>query len=260
LRREVTMLRQAIPESIGTRRPSVHRQPVAARWFYVGAGVLAIMVSVAAFAPSLFDQTARRGALTGMVVAHASFMTVWLALYLVQAGLAASGRIGMHKRLGMAAIVLAIGVVVTGYQASVDMVRRGFDLSGDLSAAPGGALAQTVFQFGGLVVFAVLAGTALAFRRRPQVHKRLMLLTVLVAMMGAPLAHLVGHFQLPGVILPGWGVGVLLALIVHDRRTLGRIHPATLGGGLGLVVLGNVQAVLIGPSQAWQRIVAWLAS
>lgn len=185
LRREVTMLGQALPESIGTRRPAVHRQTGAGRWFYVGAGVLAIMVSVAGFAPSLVDQTARRGPLSGMVVAHAAFMTAWLAVYLVQAGLAGSGRVGIHKRLGVAAVVLAIGIVVTGYQATVDRVRRGFDLSGDLSAAPGGALAQTVFQFGGVVVFAVLVGTALAFRRRPHVHKRLMLLTVLLPMMGA---------------------------------------------------------------------------
>jgi hypothetical protein len=186
-------------------------------------------------------------------------MTAWLALYVVQAGLAGSGRITIHKRLGAASAVLAIGVVVTGYQASVALVRRGFDLSGDLSATPGGVQAQTVFQFGGVVVFAVLVGTALVLRRRPQVHKRLMMLTVLVPMMGAPLTHLVGHFQLPGVILPGWGVGVLLALIVHDRRTRGRIHPTTLWGGLGLVILGNVQAVLIGPSQIWQRVVGWLA-
>jgi hypothetical protein len=237
----------------------VHRHAAAGRGFYLGAGVVAILVSVAGFAPSLFDQTARRGAPTGTVIAHAAFMTAWLVLYMVQAGLAVSGRTGIHKRLGVTAVGLAIGIVVTGYQASVEMVRRGFDLSGDLSSAPGGALGQTVFQFGGLVVFAVMVGTALAFRRRPQVHKRLMALTVLLAMMGAPLAHLIGHFQLPGVILPGWGPGVLLAMIVHDRRTLGRIHPATLCGGIGLILAGNVQAVVIGPSQTWQRIVAWLA-
>jgi len=253
------MLGQAIPQTISGQPRAPHRQAGAGRWFYLGAGVVAIVVCVAGFAPSLVDQTARRGAPTLTVAAHAAFMTGWLVLYMVQAGLAASGRIGMHKRLGVAAVVLAIGILVTGYQASVDMVRRGFDLSGDLSAAPGGALAQTVFQFGGLVVFAVLVAAALTFRRRPQVHKRLMAMTVLSAMMGAPLAHLVGHFQLPGAILPAWGIAVLVALIVHDRRTLGRIHPATLCGGLGLIIAGNVQAVVVGPSQTWQRIVAWLA-
>jgi hypothetical protein len=34
----------------------------------------------------------------------------------------------------------------------------------------------------------------------------------------------------------------------------------SLWGGLGLVVVNNVQAVVIGPSELWRRLVAWLAS
>ena len=47
---------------------------------------------------------------------------------------------------------------------------------------------------------------------------------------------------------------------VHDRRTSGRIHPASLYGGLALIVAGAVQFAVIGPSKPWQDFVAWLAS
>lgn len=238
-------------------RPGVVR---AGRWFYIGVAVVAAVLPVAAFAPSIVNQSARRAPLTPLVMAHGTFMTAWLALFFAQAWLAAHRRLSLHKRLGIASIVVAVGVVVTGYAATVAMARRGFDLSGDLSGGPGGAMSQTVFQLGSVVIFAVLVGTALLLRHRPEVHKRLMTLAVIQTLMAAPLAHLVGHFQLPGVILPAWGIAVLLAFIVHDRRSRGRIHPASLWGGLGLVVVNNVQAVIIGPSEAWQRFVAWLAS
>ncbi|MEP6917741.1 MAG: hypothetical protein ABJC89_18980 [Acidobacteriota bacterium] len=218
----------------------------------------ALAVSVGSFAPSLLNQSARRAPLTPSVLAHAAFMAGWLTLYLVQALLAVRGRLTVHKRLGPAAAVVAAGVVVTGYQATLGMIRRGYDSSGDLSVGPGGALSQTVFMIGSLVAFAVLVGTAIVLRRRPLTHKRLMTLATIQSLMAAPLAHLVGHYRLPGLILPAWGVGVLLVMIAHDRRSRGGIHPASLWGGLGLVILGNVEAVVIGPSQIWQQFIAWL--
>lgn len=78
--------------------------------------------------------------------------------------------------------------------------------------------------------------------------------------MAAPLAHMVGHFRLPGIILPAWGVAVALILMAHDRRSRGRIHPVSLCGGLGLVVVNNLQFAVIGPSRAWQQLLAWLTT
>jgi hypothetical protein len=119
-------------------------------------------------------------------------------------------------------------------------------------------MAQTVFQFANLIIFPALVGTAVLLRPRPDWHKRLMTLAVIETLMAAPLAHFVAHFGLPGLILPAWPVAVLLALIVHDKRSRGRIHPASLWGGIGLVVLGNIEATVIGPSQSWQRFMEWL--
>lgn len=227
-------------------------------FFYATAALLALAISVAAFAPSLLTQTARRAPLTPVVTWHAGLMTAWLLFYFVQTLLVRAGRPRLHRRLGTAGAGIALGVIISGYIATVEMARRGFDLSGDLTRLPGGAMAQTVFQFGNLLIFAVLVGTALALRRRPETHKRLMTLAVIQTLMAAPLAHLVGHFGLPLVVLPLWGVLVLTSFVLHDRRTRGRVHPATIWGCTMLIVLASTQAVVIGPSDAWKRIVAWL--
>jgi hypothetical protein len=245
--------------TVFSRSAPARRAPArAGQWFYVGIAIVAVTLSVAAFAPSIVNQSERLAPLTPVVATHASFMAAWLGPYFVQAWLVPTRRIRWHKRLGMASILVAAGVVVSGYEATVAMARRGYDLSGDLSRAPGGAVSQTVFQFGGVLIFAVLVGAALLLRHRPEVHKRLMTLAVIQTAMGAPLVHLVGHFGLPGTILPAWGIVVVVVLIAHDLRVRGRIHPTSLGAGIGLVLLANAQAAIIGPSQAWQRLVAWL--
>lgn len=228
------------------------------RWFFVGTAVVAFAISAAGFGPSIIDQSARRSSPTLLVEIHAVFMVAWLLVYFVQTSLAATGRLARHRRLGLVALPLVAGVVVTGVLATIEMARRGYDLSGDLGRLPGGAMAQTVFQFANLIIFPALVGTAILLRHRPDTHKRLMTLAVIETLMAAPLGHLVGHFGLAILILPAWGVGVLVALIVHDRRSRGRVHPVSLVGGIGLVLLANVEAIVIGPSQGWQRFMEWV--
>lgn len=227
--------------------------------FFLTTAIVAIALAVVAFAPSLINQTSRRGSVTPLMLAHAVFMSAWLALFLAQTVLAGTGRVRAHRRLGIAAIVIAAAIVVTGYAVTVAMVRRGFDLSGDLSQAPGGAPGAAVFQFSNITIFAVLVATALLFRRRPEIHKRLMTFAVIQTLMIAPLGHLAGHFNLPPLIFPAWGGAVLIAFLLHDWRTRGRIHPITPLVGVTLIVLGNVEAAVIGPSEWWQRFLAGIA-
>ena len=242
--------------------PTRRRVPASrnGRWFHTGVAVVAIALAVGAFAPSIVNPAERRGALTPLVAAHAMFMGAWLALFFAQAWLVARRRAAVHRRLGLASIPIAAGIVVTGYAATVAMVRRGYDLSGDLSRPPATAVEQTVFQFGALLLFTGLVAMALFLRHRPEAHKRLLTLATLQVLMTAPLAHLVGHFGLPGVILPAWGVAVVVTVMAYDWRSRTRIHPISLCGGLGLVAVNNLQFAVIGPSRAWQQLMVWLTT
>ena len=241
-------------DSATTKPPSATRVS-----FYSWLALAAITLSAAAFGPSLMSASPRRSSMTVIAGAHAVLMSAWLLVYLIQTMLAANGGIVLHRRLGVAGAAVAAAAVATGFVATVAMVRRGFDLSGDLSRPPNNsALDAAIFQFSNLVIFSVLVGTALALRRRRHIHKRLMAFAVIETLMAAPLGHLVGHFNLPVLTFALWGLGVLVAFLAHDIRSCKRVHPLTLILGLGLVALANVEAIVIGPSTRWHRVLEWL--
>jgi predicted membrane protein len=86
-----------------------------------------------------------------------------------------------------------------------------------------------------------------------------MAFAVIETLMAAPLGHLVGRFGLPVLTFLLWGLGVLVAFIAYDVRTVKRVHPVTLILGIGLVALANLEAIVIGPSAPWHRVLEWLA-
>ena len=109
-----------------------------------------------------------------------------------------------------------------------------------------------------IVVFPVLFGSALLLRRRVDYHKRLVLIATLelvtaavarwpgVSSLGPP-----GFFAITDLFL--------VALVVYDFTSRGRIHPATLWGGLFLIASQPLRLV-IGFSAAWAAFAAWVAS
>src|SRR6266851_1877572 len=108
------------------------------RWFYISMAVLMILLTVAAFAPSIIDSSKRNVPLpfTPLVTAHVIVSAAWLLLFLTQATLVATGRIAVHRHVGVFGAVLAMVFIVVGFFTVIDQARRGFDLSGDISRLP----------------------------------------------------------------------------------------------------------------------------
>ena len=233
------------------------RNPSAEHRFYVGSAIVALAIGVGAFSPGLLNPASRRGPVTPLVALHAVAFTGWLVLYLVQSVLASTGNLRLHRRLGAAGSVLAVAMIVVGYRTTIDMVRRGFDLSGDLDRL-GPVVFQTAFQLWGLALFGGLVLAAILNRRRSAVHKRLMWLAI-PPLLGAPVVHAIGHFGLPLVVAPLANLTLLAANPLYDRIVLGRAHPVSLWGGVLLVLFANVLAVIVSPHPAWHRFVLWLA-
>jgi|SRR5688572_18263830 len=110
---------------------------------------------------------------------HATGFSVWILLLLVQVRLVAAGRTALHKRLGLVAAGLVPFLVVTGIMTAVHGAHGGW-------TPPGGpfadALGFMVVPLGDMVVFTGLVIPGLALRRRPGVHKRLMLFATIGAL------------------------------------------------------------------------------
>jgi len=218
-----------------------------------------LIAAVAGFAPAIVNPVRRLGPVTSLVLVHGLLFSAWLILFTVQAGLIATHRTAVHRRLGIAAAVLAAIMLPVGYSTVMEQTRRGFDLSGELNVKSD-PIGEAVFPLGDLVTFTVLVIAGLWHRRRPELHKRLMTLGTIGGMMPAVLGHIVGHYfsTTPVVLVPMVAIA-FFAPAVFDRIREGRFNPLTVWGGIGLFAWANLRAAVIRPTAPWRDLVEWLA-
>jgi hypothetical protein len=225
------------------------------RWFYIAMAICTIVVAALGFAPSIIDEAARKAPPTPLIAAHGAASMTWLAMFLAQTTLAATRRTAVHRQLGTAAVFLAPVMIVLGYLVAIEMARRGFDASGDL-AIDADPLLGLVNPLGDLLTFGILVAAGYWYRRRSDIHKRLMLLAVVGGLMPAPLAHLIGHSQSLREMAPIIVVPIALFLFasaVYDRASLGRMCPVSLWGAVIIFAWDLLLNIVIGPSAAWHR-------
>jgi hypothetical protein len=230
--------------------------------FYVYMALCAVLLVVAGFAPSILDTADRKGPPSVLVALYGLASAAWLLTFLTQASLAAKGRLGLHRQIGIAASFLAVVMISSGYSTAITMARRGYDLSGDLHIESD-PLLGLVNPLGDIAAFGLLIVAGYGFRRRAAVHKRLMLFAV-ASMIPAPLAHLIGHSAVlnsmppPTILIPL--AFFFFASAVHDRISLGHMHPVSVWVAILLFVWQFVLNVVIGPSAAWHQLARWLIS
>ena len=189
--------------------------------------------------------------LAGLLHLHGVIFTAWVLLFLVQSTLIAGGRTGLHRRLGVAGAVLAALLVAVGTTTAIAGAANG--------AGPPGVppLAFLAVPFFDMVVFTGLVTTGLWYRRRANIHKRLLTLGT-IALLGAPIARLPFGAPVVGIL----GVFALadlfiVACIVYDLTSLRRVHPATIWGGLAIVLSQPLRLAISG-SALWLGFAAWL--
>lgn len=201
------------------------RQPLATpigdeRFFLRGAIIMALLI-VAGFS---FQLGMGRSTFASplRVHAHAILFMGWVAIYLLQNVLVATGRIGLHRRLGWIAAAWLVPMVISGFLVTVVMVRSGtvpffFQPLQFLIFDP-----VTVLAFAGLTVAAIL------LRRRTEWHRRLHFCG-----MSLLLAPAFGRL-LPMPLLQPWAweatfaASMLFPVVgaAMDARRCGRVHPA----------------------------------
>lgn len=248
--------------------PAVRTKSFVERWYFTGMAIVMIAVSIAGFMPAIVHPAGRRAPLTLLAAAHGIVSFAWLLLFLAQSLLVAIRRVGWHRRLGFASVGLLALMIPVGFETTAAMVLRGFDLSGDqhITSHPQAgteleASTASVFNFVGLLIFAVLAIAAICYRRRPEIHKRLMLFAN-IELMQPPITHFLGHF--PPLVLTAGTVVLsfsifLLAAVARDYLVAKRIHPLTAALAIALFLSLPLEGAVIGPSAAWHQLAAWLA-
>lgn len=235
--------------------------------FYVRMAAACIAVAVIGFAPTYWLPLFR-GTLNVPPIAHAHAAVFygWTLLFLVQTWAVASRKITRHRAFGVFGVALATTMCFVGMAAAITSLKQ--------STADGfgpAVQAFTILPVSAIAFFATLLTVALLKVKDLETHKRLMLVatvSLLQAAFGrwflmflAPVAVGGGPVGPPPVavtILPGLASDLLIvAGMVHDRRTTGRVHPAYWIAGGALVAL-QVLRVPLSTTSAWQQVANWL--
>jgi hypothetical protein len=241
--------------------PELRQKAFVERWFFTGIAIAMLATSMAGFMPSLVHSAGRRAPLSRLAAAHGIVFVAWLLIFLVQSILVASQHVALHRKLGLVSVLVLALMIPLAYTTTVAMARRAFDLSGDLRIDHD-PLYESIFPFSNLLIFSVLVVAALAYRRRPEIHKRLMLFAN-IELMPAPLAHLIGHTPwlaaLPAAIIMIPISMFVVAAVARDVLLGRRVHPLTWGLALLRLFSGPLEAGPVGSSAAWHHFASWLS-
>ena len=239
--------------------------------FYTAMAVAMSVVVFLGFGPSFYLRAflAPRLGLpplaSTLVWVHGFLFSGWMLVLLAQTALVRSGQVRSHRRLGVAGAVLAAAVALAGTIAQIAQTQR--VVSGGyqgIDVVLENAL--TIASLLSMVSFATLIGAALLLRARPESHKRLMILAT-VQLLGAATGRIGGNILAP--LAPSLApflaiIGLVLidvfiaALIIHDLRSSGRVHRATIWGSALILLLQSIGFTEFYPSATASAFTVWV--
>jgi hypothetical protein len=235
--------------------------------FYLGSATVLLLIVIVGFAPTFYlraafsaPESSWRGGvpeLSWRVFVHGLILTAWFLMFTLQAALVAGRRTGLHRALGWAGAAIGLAVVISGGLATpyrmAELAAQGRPLW------PNRTTSILVWSnTTSIVAFAILLAAAIVLRRRPDTHKRLMLLASISIIQPAfgrifrwpvfeapPLEILMLSVAAPFAL-----VG---ALIVYDVLSRKSLHPATVAGAavFGGLKLGGVLLLAPSPLGPW---------
>jgi hypothetical protein len=224
-------------------------------FFYLGMTIAIVATVFAGFAPTYYLKAFfGTPTLMPLLHLHGLVFTSWIALLLIQTTLVSAHRTDIHRRLGIAGAVIAVLLVIVGTLTAITRVKQG-------AAPPGGPpplvfLAIPLFD---MLVFSCLVSAGFYFRRRPDVHKRLMILAT-VSILAAAIARLpLGILKAGPPAFFGLTDLFIVALIVYDLIARRRVHPATALGGL-LIIASQPLRLMLSGTDIWMAFARWVTS
>ena len=233
------------------------------RRFFGAVALTALTVVAAGFATSYYLWPITRAthypagqpismSLPLIVHLHAIAFTTWVIVLVFQSGLVMADRVAVHRRVGRAGVWLVAILVITGLLTAVQGARDGWNPGGPYRDALG-------FMFVGIAdiaVFSSLTTAGLAWRRYPDVHRRLMILGTTGGLMWPAITRMplvAGRFPLMFTVLSA----LVLAPAVRDLRLRQPARWVSLAVGIGVLATFPLRAV-IGNSDWWRAWALWL--
>jgi hypothetical protein len=250
------MAANSILHSERAGRSAAPTRPSGSR-LYAWMALAAALIIFAGFARTFYLRSSFGAPpLSALLVVHGIVMTAWFVLFFVQVWLVGMGRTDLHRRLGVFGMAVAVLVLFVGVAAAIDAGRRGVSPASGL-VTPLEFMAVPLFD---MPVFAALVAVAFWLRRRPDVHKRLMVLASL-GMLTPAIARVPLRFIQDGgpPVFFGLAIMVVLACIAIDTVRSRKLHRAFAWGGLWVVAMVPLRLFIAG-TDAWTRFAGWLVA
>ncbi len=229
---------------------SIKRKTTRSKFYFIMGlvGLLAIFIGFSR--PFIIPVSRGSFKAPATIYVHAFFSFSWVLLFTLQAYLIRSRKPKIHIRLGLLGIIIALGAAFSLIPVAKFIMERDLQLGmGDTAFSNSVGLLTTG------VVFLILVGFGLYYRRKPQVHKRLLLLATIVLLW--PAWFRFRHF-FPSVPRPDIWFGLILAdsLIIiawlWDKVQHKKIHPVFLYAGIA-IIMEQVFEVYMYDSMLWRE-------
>jgi small basic protein len=161
--------------------------PDRARLFYSGAAVLLLALMFLGFQQfylhgKAYPNRELASTIRTLLILHGIGMTAWMLLFLVQPLLIMSGDRAVHSMLGQIGAVLAACIVVLGLRLGIEATLISPPELKIWGLSPKQFMAVPIIS---IMIFAGFVIAGVWNRRRPKVHRPMMLLATLAAMPAA---------------------------------------------------------------------------
>ena len=236
------------------------------RMFYLLSGCVLLVIVALGFQQFYLHGRANNGGpvtqqIMPLVFLHGILMSSWVVLFVAQSSLIVRGNRKLHMSLGVAGAVLAACLVVVGLATAIASVHYNPEGYKEIW----GARRFLSLMLTNMLGFGVLAGVGLKYRRRPEVHRPMMLLATLFV------AGPAGLFRIPWISGPVIGaihtifavwvpmliLGILLVLLKwFMTRSLDRYVAAGFTG----IVLACLVQFFISSTAWWYQIAGWVTA
>jgi hypothetical protein len=182
--------------------------------------------------------------LRAAVTFHGVLFLSWFVIFLIQSLLIPKNRILLHRRLGYFSAFVAVAICLDGPYIALEGVRRG--------ALGTDGTAFMAVMIGDIVCFAVFIVLGMIYRRKPETHKRFMLLGTL-----SLLPPSIIRWPFIEGIQPAVGVIMLVLLAIaplSDFASKRKISAVSLWGGVALLASVPLR-IAISHSVIWHEFV-----
>ena len=221
---------------------------------YIAIGASMALIAVVGFWPTylgpLFAGVVQK---PSVIHFHAIVYFGWLALFVIQAALAAKRRIALHQKVGRIGIAYGTAMIAVGLLATFSQFAARVE-AGNLEQAQRALL----FPLTDMFIFPPFFFAAVAYRRRPELHKRLMIVASTYLLIAAVLRMpILGDPRSDVLFIGIWLVPIALGM-AHDLITRRIVHPVYVIGAIVLTISGFRD--VIATTQAWDAFTRWLAA